>query len=72
MKMKKTSHSGVIHLNEHYIMVVGGAVVLRVGNQKLGQAFLLCALINAQGVITSHNNHSVRPAGMKSKLVLIV
>lgn len=55
-----------MYLYEHDVVVVGGAVVLRVRKQKLRQDFLFCALIDGQRVIPRHDHHSVHPAEMKA------
>lgn len=42
------------HLYEHDVVVVGGVVVLGVGEQMLGQDFLFCALVDGQRVVACH------------------
>lgn len=49
------------YLYKHNVVVVCGSVVLRVGNQKLRQDFLFCALIDGQRVVPSHYHHFVYP-----------
>lgn len=50
-----------LHLYQHYVVVVGAAVVLRVGQQQLGQDFLLCALVDGERVISCHDHHFFCP-----------
>lgn len=57
-----------LHLYKHDVVVVGGAVVVRVGNQKLGHDLLLRSLIDGQRIVTRHDHHSVNPAERKRKL----
>lgn len=55
----------VLYLYQHNVIVLGGFVVARVRNQKLGHDFLLCALIDGQRVVPCHYHHVFYPAEIK-------
>lgn len=42
--------------------------MVRVRYQKLGEDFLLCAFIDANGVVSSHHHHVIYPAKIKNKI----
>lgn len=60
-----------MYLYKHNVIVVCMAVVLRVGHQKMGHDFLLCPLIDGQGVVSCYYHHFVYPAEIESKVKLL-